>query len=352
MWWATAARIVQFAAVTTAAWMGWGLVGTSLLFTGLVFAANVLLLLDIYRLYPLLYPWWSGGDFRHGIRNFLHSSALTGVSILDLLSLQGVVLLVTGSLGALVVPLFTTQRTLANTAMQGAGFLLNPIQPDLVRYHMQRETAKIGAVFNFFWFVTSATINGSMVIGLFFIEAIYVFWTRGKLEFDRVLFSWLAAAVLVRTLSAPMQVYLASINQLKALVATAMTRAALTAIGVLSLTRVMGLGGVGAALLISEVLGSFLLPWLFTVRAFSNLDGKTRVRAPRLAIVSTVSSGIALAGFGMNVLIWPWLAGGALITVFVTAIFQWRELSLDVKDRALMVFQPVRSVLKSLGMAV
>ena len=340
MWWGIAARLAQFLAVAAAAWFGWGLVGTSVLFASTVFVYNVLLFADIRRLFPEFFPWWRGGDFRHGLGNFARSNVLTGVSLLDLLSLQGVVLLVTGSLGAAVVPLFTTLRTLANTAMQGTGFLLNPIQPDLIRYHVQREGAKLSAVFGFFWLMTGAAINGGLLAGLFLIEPVYTFWTRGKLVFDRRLFGWLAAAVLVRTLAAPLQNYLTAINELKALSITAVIRATLTVGGVLALAPAWGLAGVGAALFVAELAGSLVLPWWFTIQAMARLDSRIDWVAPALALSSTVSACAVLAGFAFNAGFWPWLDGLALGVVLVVAIAQWRSLPPEVKHRVLSVVRP------------
>jgi O-antigen/teichoic acid export membrane protein len=348
MWWGTIARIVQFLAVALSAWLGWGLVGTSLMFTGLVFVANVLLLYDIYRLYPGLFPWWRGGDFSQGFRNFTRSNVLTGVSLLDMFSLQGVVLLVTGTLGAAVVPLFTTLRTLSNTAMQGTGFLLNPIQADLVRYHVRREAEKLVAVFSFFWLLSGALINGGFVAGLYLVEPVYAYWTRGKLAFDRTLFCWLAAAILVRTLAAPMQSYLAAINHLKAQALSSALRAALTVGGVLLLAPAHGLGGVGLALFIAELAGSLLLPGWFAGHSVTRLGHRPDPHAPILAAFSTILAGGALLGFGLKTVYWPWQAGGALALLLVLTVIQWRILPSGVRERVFMVIQPMRLACRSI----
>jgi len=339
--WALIARLAQFGAVAFAACHGYSLVGTTLLFSGVVFTYNIAIYIDIRRLYPGLFPWWRGGDIKLGFRNFSRSSVVSVVSILDLFSLQGVILLVTGTLGAAVVPLFTTLRTVSNTALQGTGFLLNPIQPDLVRYHVQREGGKIGAVFAFFWCVTGAVINGGMVAGLFFVEPLYHFWTRGKLEFDRTLFAWLAAAVLIRTLAAPVQNYLSAINHLRALFITSVVRATLTVAGVVVLAPIWKLSGVGAALFAAEVVGSFLLPWLFVHTVLAGIGNGLGMAVPGKAVISTIFSCVALVGFVVNVWFWPWLVVVILVALAVIAVVQWRSLLPDVQARALSVTRPL-----------
>lgn len=346
-WWSVGMRLAQFAAIAVGVWSGLGLVGTTLLFAGAVFAVNIMVLFDIYILYPELYPWWKGGNFRRGLHNFVRSCVLTFVVILDLVSMQGVILLVTSGLGAAIVPLFTTLRTLTNTAMQGTGFLLNPIQPDLVRYHVQREGEKIAAVFGFFWLATGAVVNGGMVAGLFIIEPVYALWTRGKLGFDRSLFGWLAAAVLVRTLAAPVQCYLTGINHLRALSVSSMARAFFTVVGVLLLSRRWSLAGVGAALFASELFGSLLLPWWFTRAAMATLGGQTGGLAPGLAASSVVLACIALAAFAVNPWFWPWLTGVVLVAVIIIAMLQWRTLVPEVQVRVLSVVVGWRSLAAS-----
>ena len=342
---------MQFIAVAMSAWLRLDLVHTTLLFAGSVFVYNVLMFVDIRRLYPEFFPWWKGGNFRFGLGNFARSCVLTFVSVLDFFSLQGVVLLVTGSLGAAAVPLFTTLRTLSNTAMQGTGFLLNPIQPDLVRYHVQREGEKIAAVFSFFWLTTGALINGGMIAGLFFVEPVYTLWTRGKLVFDRSLFGWLAAAVVVRTLAAPMQTYLTGINHLRALIVSSLVRATLTVGGVLMFSHTFGLAGVGAALFAAELFGSLLMPWWFTGHSVAGLGSRFGGGAAGLAVLSTITAGATLAAFAVNAKFWPWLATGALVVVGVVAVIQWRLLPSDVRNRALSVVRPIMTLRRSVAPA-
>lgn len=341
-WWAIGTRIVQFGAVVVAAWFGWGLVGTTLLFTGAVFLYNLTLLADIRRLFPDLFPWWRGGDIRVGFANFARSSVLTFTSILDLVSLQGVVLLVTSSLGAAAVPLFTTLRTLANTAMQGTGFLLNPIAPDLVRYHVQREGRKITAVFGFFWLTTGAVINGGVVAGLFFVEPVYRFWTSGRLAFDRALFAWLAGTVLVRTLAAPFQSYLSGINHLTALTVTAVARAGLTISCLLLLAPRFGLAGVGAGLFIAEAAGALVLPAWYAGRSLTGLGGSLQWGTLAWAGLSTCAALATLAAFARSYAAWPVVAVLAALLVVAIAWLQWRDLPPDVRVRARAVATPVR----------
>jgi len=338
-WWSIGMRLAQFCAVVFAACLGWGLVKTTLLFVGAVFVVNVLLFADIRRLYPGLFPWWRGGDLHFGLKNFSRSSVVSFVSVLDLVSLQGVVLMVASGLGAAVVPLFTTIRTLANTAMQGTGFLLNPIQPDLVRYHVQREGKKIGDVFGFFWFATGIVMNGGVVAGLFVVEPLYRIWTQGKLPFNRALFGWLVAAVLVRTLAAPMQTYLTSINHLRALAATGSVRVAVAIGGVLGFQSVWGLSGVGGALFAAELFGSLLLPCLFTYKSLASLGSRLNLSEYKTASLSVAIACMAIAGFALDLFFWPWLAGSAILAVVVVAIAQWRTLTPDVRARALSVTQ-------------
>jgi O-antigen/teichoic acid export membrane protein len=326
-----------------AAWLGLDLTNTAVLFAAAVILVNILLFIDLRRLYPEMFPWWQGGDFRHGMGNFARSSLVTGIGLLDYFSLQGVVLLVAGGLGAVFVPLFTTLRTLANTAMQGVGFLLNPIQPDIVRYHVHREPAKLVSVFAFFWFACGLTLNVVLMAGLFLVENIYAAWTQGRLDFDRPLFAWLAASVLARVLGSPFLAYLTSINDLRAQATVALVRAVLVVAGTTLLMPHWRLAGVGAALCLAEIAGTLLSAGWFTSRALKRIGGKIETVSLFWAAAATGASGAALWAFAMDLTTWPWVVALASVVIAVTANIQWRLLSADLRVRVLTLL-PIVSV--------
>ena len=127
-----------------------------------------------------------------------------------------------------------------------------------------------------------------------------------------------------------------------------MIRAVVTGVGVIWLAPRLGLGGVGAVLFVGEFFGSLILPWWFTRRSLAALGGNEGGFVDHLAVVSVVAAGLALLTFGMNAWIWPWMAGGTFAVIIAIALLQWRDLSPEVKDRAVMVFHPIRAIWRSM----
>jgi O-antigen/teichoic acid export membrane protein len=331
--WGIAIRLIQFASLVVAARSGWSLPWVTLFYYAVGAVVAIFFYRDIWKLFPDLTPWWSKGDLRTGLANLARSTVLTVAGILDGLTLQGVVLFVTSALGAAVVPLFTTLRTIANMAMQGTSFLLAPVMPDIVRFDVRGEPQKLAAVFQFFWFCSGLLFNVGMVALLFFVEPAYRIWTQGKLPFDRVLFAWLAAGVVLRSLGAPFTTLSSSLNWLRAQMILSAVRTGVTVLGVLALFPSHGLAGIGAALAIAEAIGSVMAPGLFVRSEFVRLRGHFPARDFAIAAASALVAVGALAAFAVARETAPWTSAGAIAVMAAIGAAQWRLLSPELRAR-------------------
>lgn len=335
IWWNIVIRLSQFIILALCAFFRCDLILTACFYGGGTILLNLVLFWDLARVMPQFWPWWTDGNLRIGFTNFSKSIVLTFTGLLDGLTLQGVNLLITGFLGVAVLPIFATLRTVANTAMQSTMFLLNPITPDLVRFHVGREWKKLTATFQLFWFTTGLFINCGSLAGLFFIEPLYKVWTQGKLPFDRSLFAWLVIGVIFRTAGAPFSVLLQSLNRLRIQFIISFLRGTIALVLSLLLLSRFGLAGIASSLAAAEFVCSIVIPYYFTRIEFNEIGGNLSTRDVISAAVSTSACSLGLASYFMCEKIFNLLFVMSLIGCLLVIFCQWKSLAPDLKNRFL-----------------
>lgn len=98
---------------------------------------------------------------------------------------------------------FSTQRTVANVALQGLNSIYGPLMPELMRYIRERDQAKMEGAFALLWALLILLLCPLIMALQLSMPIIYPIWTRGKFEFDGVLLATISASVLAYMLSLP-----------------------------------------------------------------------------------------------------------------------------------------------------
>jgi O-antigen/teichoic acid export membrane protein len=331
--WGLVLRMVLFAVTVTTALLGGSLLAVCVTTSAFHVLLMVIIMVDLRKRTDEVYPWWKGGSLRKGIKNFVTSFTLTGSNLLEQFSYNGLVLIVARQLGPAVVPVFTTLRTIANAAQQGGAILLQPLQPDLARYHVKREPAKIIACFDSYWFLLLAgTVVIMMVVP--YVETLHRFWTRGRLPFDWSLFACIGWAVLARVIQTPVQWYFSSVNALRPQVLIAALRAGLTLGAAAWLIPHWGLIGAGFALVIAEVFASLIVTFVLARGSLARLGGHLPFHHLVFAFAPAGIAGVAFAA-----IVWlgtprsSWPAWIAVLVLVPFAIRAWSNLPVEVKRR-------------------
>lgn len=287
VWWNIGARVAQAIAVVAVAALGGDVIAAAIACVAVMSGFAYLVFADVRRLFPEFYPWWQMGSWGTGLRNLSRSFVFTGGNLLEAGAHHGLVLLVSSQFGASQVPVFTTLRTLSNVAMQGVSFLLQPIAPDIIRYHALKEFDKIRGVLALYWSVACGALAISFIGLSVVIEPVYRLWTHGSLEFDHWLFVALSAGVLVRAVGAPLVTIINSVNDLGGSSIVAVVRGASCILASFVLGSVLGLAGLGVAVILSEILGSVVAPLLVFSRRY-------RQESPVVPARSFVLSGLSI----------------------------------------------------------
>lgn len=331
--WGVACRVGPFSLAVAVALFGGSVLGATMGWVAGGMLVSVFLFYDLRKSAKEFYPWWKGGSLRVGGANWLRSIWMTANGILEQSSINGVTLIVGQLLGVAALPAFTTVRTLANIATTGTGVVLTPLQIDFVRFKVNREYDKLAQSFAVVWFGLGTFIALVLVIFSPFMGKIYRLWTHGALSFDYTLYAVLGISVAVRGIGAPMANYIVFINQLGAQSWGAVVRAIIVVGGTVLLLPRMGLVGVGLAIAIAEMAGSFLVP-LWYVAAEFRANGE---RFPWQQLVFSLV-GLAIAGSCLFVagsskgIAWSFALGG-VGAITILAWYQWAGLSDDVRSR-------------------
>ena len=333
IWWNIVIRLSQFTILALCAYSNCGLISTACYYGAGTILLSLVLFWDIASIMPQFWPWWRSGNLRVGFTNFSKSIVLTFTGLMDGFTLQGVNLLITGFLGAAFLPIFATLRTVANTALQSTMFLLSPITPDLVRFQLGKDWKKLNATFQVFWFTTGLFINFVLLAGLFFIEPLYHAWTQGKLPFDRSIFAWLAAGVILRTTGAPFSVLLQSLNRLRIQLIISVSRGTIAGVLSLLLLKRFGLSGIASSLAVAELVCSILIPLYYARIEFSQMGGSLSKRDIFNAGCSALVCCLGLASFPLFERMLNPLFVVSFTGCFILAFLQWKELAPEVKNR-------------------
>lgn len=332
-WWGILYRFCQFLSIVFIAVLGGSILEASIFYVVIQFIVYALTFLYIKIKIPEFYPWWQGANLETAFLNFKNSLVFTFNSFTQQLSNNGLLLLISNLFSSIALPVFTAIRTMTNTALSITNLLINSILPDFVRYHAEKEKEKLNSVFNANWFFSGLTVNIGILLVIPFAEIIFRTWTKGIITFDFKLFISLAASISVINFGAGFYNYLFAINSLRAVSIITITRVIILFAFSFYLSGLMGFSGIGAAVLISEIFSSMILPYYYVQKILKSFNGSIDIRTCLTSIASTfiilVLAIFELSGMEFNYYIW---CTGLLLIIFIY-IINWSILDQEVKDR-------------------
>jgi len=196
-WWGVALLVgTQLASVVVAVWT------LSLLWAGVAqVVAGVVLNI------PILYWCWGRMiahnlskprfNFRQSITGVVRSQMLTLEKLVDFLRQQGIRLMLAPLVGTAAVAIFATTRTGANLALQGLSTVTGPLMPELMRFLSRREQEKTELAFGIVWVPLILAMCPGVIVLQIVVSPLFVIWTRGKVEFDPLLFAFFSMSIIV-----------------------------------------------------------------------------------------------------------------------------------------------------------
>jgi len=335
--WQLLLRILQFVATIIVAAIGFGAAGA---IAGYALVTIICLCLSLHDAMQ-----WRNPQALHGTSTLVKGqSHLVGsfvtstVNLCDALFLNGMVLVVGLRVGLEAVPVFTTQRTLSNIAIQGVSLVFHPYQAEVVRYHVNRSHKALGNFFSAYWLILVFLYNPIVIILIHFLPSIYQSWTAGKLKLEAVLLASLFASVCLRSLGAPFSEYYAVTNQNRKQLSISVTRLLVVFSSAFLLAPNYGLVGIGVSILAGEIVAAVLIPASLFANACRLADGASfPTRSVRCAGASVMLVLFCLAIFGKTSKFELPLVSLALVTNVVVGAIMWVNADIAVKNGLLSI---------------
>lgn len=337
IWWSIYNKIGNFIILVIIAMNNGSILDATIGISLFTIIFNSLLLYRIRLLIPDVYPWWKNANWKTGFTNLKRSSWISATGILSQLSNNGLVILITYLFGAITVPIFTTLRTLTNSATQITNTIIQPLQPELVKFNVKKDFLRILETFDLNWIISGFLINVGILIVLPFLPDLYYMWTRGKIDFDLNLFLVLALAVSIYNFGSVLVFYLHSLNRVtQQFTLTAVKLSIIFLISIL-LSKVIGLLAVGIGIALSELIGYLILPYWYSRKDFfinsARYNFKTMfIRTLPNLILLLVFSCIFI--FSKNIL--EFSIVGILVLLFIY-LRMWKKLSKEIRQRILLI---------------
>jgi O-antigen/teichoic acid export membrane protein len=331
--WSIVTRFLQFLSIILAAIMGGSIVCASIGYGIVTTLTNIFILYDLKRCTPELFPWWVDGNWRMGFRDFIKAGVFTVSNFTEELSNSGVNLLVSKLISIGVVPIFSTTRTLTSMGRQATSIFVNPLVPEMVRFHALGDGRKIKETIKANWFVSGLLINIGILSILPFVENIYLTWTRYAWEFNQGLFFILAFGVSVRIYGEPLLSYLRGINDLRATLILSVTRVVLLFGCAVSFAPQYGVAGIAMGIIVSELISSGVLSTVLVVNKLK-LAGEC-FSIPEMIVAITPSIIIGIVIISIEYSFFTLIVGSifGIVLLIIGYLLQWNYLSTNVKER-------------------
>lgn len=334
LWWMLLLQVSQSLAIFTSAYLNLSILQTAILFAIAQSMVYISSAIYIKHKQPQYYPWLANSNIKIGIKEIFHSIPMTINGMIMQLGNSGLVVLIASMLGAAVVPVYTTMRTLNNLWTTVTNIVTAPLLPDIIRFHANREPHKFYAVHQMHLIMMNVIINLSLLLLYPFIPYLYEFWTRNTLGFNHTLISLLMASVSVFSINSLFNVFLTGLNNNGYLIAAGLLRGLFVIVISWILLNYFGsINGVGYAVLFTELLLFVINTYIF-IRNEMNKMGMFNQNLftwyNYLSFISVIMFLFASAILNHISIIYYIIT---IIIVCISIVFSWQNLDYDVKKR-------------------
>jgi O-antigen/teichoic acid export membrane protein len=230
-------------------------------------------------------------DWGLGQKNVVRSLAIALGAVLDISRQQGVRIFLGALIGVTPMTAFSTMRTMSNLSLQGIGTITNPVMPEIMRFLREKDVERTNATVGFVWFLAVILLSPVLIAFQWLMPLIFHAWTRGKIEFNPVLFGVFSITLLIFSIARPPMAVLQGNNLLRVQLYMSIGVSAVAVGGIFLFTGRFGVVGAAACLMVAELMGTVIAVWF----AWKWLE-KSGIGFPwRLFRVSVLSIAVAAA---------------------------------------------------------
>lgn len=203
-WWRFALLVVVNLAALAAVLSGGNVLDAVILSSVANVAVNIAIHIDCFRLWRREEIGFAVPDLRRGWSNLVRSLFVSLRELLAIGNQQGIRLLIAPLAGVGLLGAFSATRTLSNIATQGINALAAPVEPELLHYLRDRQNEPAEAAVTLSWIFVLVVIGPSCILLQWVAPGLFLWWTRGNLHLDPLLFGSLCACIIVYGFAQPL----------------------------------------------------------------------------------------------------------------------------------------------------
>lgn len=172
-------------------------------------------------------------------------------------TVEGLVIIVSALFSALMVPVYSAIRTMANLMVTGTNMVVSTFTIEYQKHSVNRDGKSLLNLFNATWLLVGFIVNYGIVVFYPFLPSIFRVWTKYKLEFDSLFFNYVLAASIFIVYGSNIITYLKSVNRIKEVFTVSVARAAILLLLIIIFPKKLVF--IGLCLLITEFIINMLL---------------------------------------------------------------------------------------------
>lgn len=229
-------------------WTCFSIFISNLLFSGFLFYY-------VKKNLPFNVPIFEGINY---VQSFvlIKKSMLFSVSfIIEKVYEIGLNLVVVKTFSSAIVPLFSTNRVMSNSALKVSSVMAVPLMPDIQKQYSLQNEALITKKMIVFWKISGSIIMLSITIVLPFLPFLYKIWTANKIEFNFFLIAYLMMAIVFQNYATIFIEFLKKTNLSVQMLFYNIIKVISCVIGLFFAGQYDNHSGIGLALLMGEILG-------------------------------------------------------------------------------------------------
>lgn len=326
--------------------------GASFFYAGVVLligsiAFYIPIYFDMHRLMRRERVFFIKPSWQIGTQNFLRSTGVTGKLILENLRQQGVRLILAPISGAVALAAFSTMRTGANVALQGLNSIINPLMPDLMRFLHARDQVRSEAGFGTIWVVVVGLISPAVIFLQSIAPPLFGLWTKGRIDFDPLLFACLSMSVLIYAVAQPAIAVVTGNNLMRPQLALSGISAGIVVMLVIVLVPLIGLPGAGVALVVSE--SAAAVGYVLTARSWLRANElRWPTKSFNKAVISVSISSLSMFGIALLPSFTWIIAGLGIVLCIANFASYWYTLPEQVRARFHQIRQTYMAKIRSM----
>lgn len=200
-----------------------------------------------------VYEWSIRQSSLQTVRELLRPSlAFMAFPLGNAINLQGITMLIGFVLGPAVVVIYNTYRTVSRILVQAVSLVTKPVWPELSAAFGAKDSAKADHLVRLMaLYAFSVTFLGALVLYLFG-NLLIDFWTKGQVQFDSGVYSYVLAAAAVSAFSQVFITLIVSTNNHIAYCKFFIFSSVFNFVGVYLFREHLGLFDIAASMLVIE----------------------------------------------------------------------------------------------------